>query len=71
MNAMICDIKLRLVRYIDNYGWNWGVVRRQINDYFGADYTVQQLRQIYKTTDECFVEQREAKLQSENISLKR
>ena len=71
MNAMICDIKRRLVRYIDNYGWNWGVVRRQINDYFGTDYTVQQLQQIYKTTDECCIERRGAKLQSENMSLKR
>lgn len=69
-NNMTDKIKQRLMRYINDYGWNWGVVRRQINDYFGTDYSVQQLQQIYKTTDECCIERRGAQLQSENTSLK-
>lgn len=57
-------IKRRLMRYIDDYGWNWGFVRRQINDYFGTDYTVQQLRQIYRIPDECSIKIRGAQSQS-------
>lgn len=64
-NNMTDKIKQRLMRYIDDYGWNWGVVRRQINDYFGTDYTVQQLHQIYRMPVECCIEIRGSQLQSE------
>lgn len=42
------QIEERLVRYIDDYGWGWGVAMHQINGFFGTSYTVLQLRQMYK-----------------------
>lgn len=45
---MTDEIKQRLVRYIDDYGWGWGVVKRQINGFFGTDYTIPQLKEMYK-----------------------
>lgn len=43
------QIEERLKRYIDDYGWGWGVTARQINFYFGTEYTVSQLQDIYKS----------------------
>ena len=43
------QIEERLKRYIDDYGWGWGVAARQINFYFGTSYTAQQLQQMYKS----------------------
>lgn len=42
------QIEERLARYIDDYGWNWGVAMRQINGFFGMNYTVPQLQMMYK-----------------------
>lgn len=42
------QLEERLMRYIDDYGWNWGVAMRQINGFFGTSYTVQQLQMMYK-----------------------
>lgn len=42
------QLKERLVRYIDDYGWNWGVAMRQINGFFGTSYTIPQLQMMYK-----------------------
>lgn len=36
---MADEIKQRLVRYVDDYGWGWGVVKRQINGFFGTEYS--------------------------------
>ena len=29
------EINTRLLRYIDEYGWKWSLVKKLINDYFG------------------------------------
>lgn len=42
------QIENRLVRYIDDYGWNWGVTMHQINGFFGTNYTIPQLQMMYK-----------------------
>lgn len=42
------QIEERLVRYIDDYGWNWGVAMHQINGFFGTNYSVSQLQMMYK-----------------------
>lgn len=42
------QLKERLVRYIDDYGWNWGVAMHQINGFFGTNYSVSQLQMMYK-----------------------
>lgn len=42
------EIRQRIIRYIDDYGWGWGVVKHQINCFFGTSYTVQQLQQMRK-----------------------
>lgn len=44
------EIRRRIIRYIDDYGWGWGVVKHQINCFFGTSYTVQQLQQLRKLT---------------------
>lgn len=43
----IDEIKCRLMRYVDEYGWNWSFARKLINDFFGTDYTMKQLRIFY------------------------
>lgn len=43
------QIEERLKRYIDDYGWGWGVAARQINLFFGTSYTAQQIEGIYKS----------------------
>lgn len=47
-NETMDKIRERIIRYVDEYGWNWGVVKRQINDYFGTDLSAEELRRIYK-----------------------
>lgn len=42
------EIRQRIIRYIDDYGWGWGIVKHQINCFFGTSYTVQQLQQMRK-----------------------
>lgn len=42
------QLENRLVRYIDDYGWNWGVAMHQINGFFGTNYSVSQLQMMYK-----------------------
>ena len=41
------EINTRLLRYIDEYGWKWSLVKKIINDYFGTDYSMKQLQTIY------------------------
>ena len=36
-----------LQRYREQYGWNWTITTRLINRYYGTEYTVKELRQIY------------------------
>ena len=42
------QLEERLVRYIVDYGWNWGVTMHQINGFFGTTYSVSQLQMMYK-----------------------
>lgn len=37
-----------LVRYVDEYGWNWGLVTRQINGFYGTSYSADDLKRMYK-----------------------
>lgn len=37
-----------LVRYIDRYGWGWSISRRIINRYYGTEYTLNQLKRLYR-----------------------
>lgn len=36
-----------LVRYVREYGWNWGIVRELINKRHGTDYAAEQLKALY------------------------
>lgn len=36
-----------LRRYIQDYGWNWGIVHSLINRKFGTDYTLEELQYFY------------------------
>lgn len=36
-----------LRRYIQDYGWNWGIVHSLINRIFGTDYTLEELQHFY------------------------
>ena len=36
-----------LRRYIQDYGWNWGIVHSLINRKFGTDYTLAELQHFY------------------------
>ena len=42
------QIEERLVRYIVDYGWNWGVTMHQINGFFGTTNSVSQQQMMYK-----------------------
>lgn len=44
-NIQIADA---IVRYVDEYNWGWGVIRRQIKLYHGRDLPTAELKQIYK-----------------------
>ena len=46
-NETMDKIRERIIRYVDEYGWNWVIVRKQINGYFGTDMSAEQLRKIY------------------------
>ena len=41
-------IRERIIRYVDEYGWNWFMVMKQINAYFGTALSAEQLRKLYK-----------------------
>lgn len=41
------EIIRRVRRFVDEYGWNWGIVRRHINGFFGTAYTAVQLKKLY------------------------
>lgn len=47
-NETMDKILERIIRYVDEYGWNWVMVRKQINAYFGTALSAEQLRKIYK-----------------------
>ena len=47
-NETMDNIRERIIRYVDEYGWNWVMVRKQINAYFGTALSAEQLRKIYK-----------------------
>lgn len=46
------DICRALHRYVDEYKWGWGVVRRQFRMRFNVDIPVPELQQIYKQAKE-------------------
>lgn len=43
-NETMDKIRERIIRYVDEYGWNWVMVRKQINAYFGTALSAEQLR---------------------------
>lgn len=43
------EIIRRIRRFVDEYGWKWNFVRQSINGFFGTDYTVEQLKRLYKS----------------------
>ena len=47
-NETMDNIRERIIRYVDEYGWNWAMVRKQINAYFGTALSAEQLRKLYK-----------------------
>lgn len=47
-NETTDNIRERIIRYVDEYGWNWGIVRKQINDYFGTELSAEELRKFYR-----------------------
>lgn len=47
-NETMDKIRERIIRYVDEYGWNWVTVRKQINAYFGTALSAEQLRKLYK-----------------------
>lgn len=44
------DMKRRLLRYVDEYGWGWGLTCSLINVFCGTEYTVRELQKIYHET---------------------
>lgn len=42
------QLEERLVRYVDEYGWKWGVVTRLINGFFGTNYSGDDLKRTHK-----------------------
>lgn len=48
LNQFDADLITPLLRYIDEYKWGWGVVRRQLRMRFNVDITVPELQRIYK-----------------------
>lgn len=51
MTATVLDeyILPVLIRYIDDYRWNWSIATRIINLYHGTAYTQKELRALYKS----------------------
>ena len=47
-NDMPDEIVQRIMRYVDNHGWNWGVIKRLINGRFGTAYSTEQLKSSKK-----------------------
>ena len=52
LNQFDADLITPLPRYIDEYKWGWGVVRRQLRMRFNVDITVPELQRIYKQAKE-------------------
>ncbi|MCI8916237.1 MAG: hypothetical protein HFF26_06180 [Oscillospiraceae bacterium] len=50
MTATVLDeyILPVLLRYIDGYGWSFGIATQLINRYYGTAYTVKHLRRLYQ-----------------------
>lgn len=49
MNGQIQEqLEDRLVRYVDEYGWNWGLITRQINGFYGTSHSADELKRMYK-----------------------
>ena len=42
------DILSTLLRYRDEYQWSWNFSMRLINLYYGTQYTVKELKALYK-----------------------
>ena len=42
------DILPTLLRYRDEYQWSWNFSMRLINLYYGTQYTVKELKALYK-----------------------
>lgn len=50
-NDMPDEIVQRIMRYVDNHGWNWGIIKRLINGRFGTAYSTEQLQRAYRKGD--------------------
>lgn len=50
-NQVSEDIMNRIKRFVDEYGWDWIVVKQVINNYYGTQYTVSQIRKIYESNE--------------------
>lgn len=36
-----------LLRYLNEYGWGWGLAHKLINRWYGTDYTIPELKLLY------------------------
>lgn len=45
-------IRPTLLRYIDQYRWDWPRARKIINLYYGTEYTEKQLKELYHQSPE-------------------
>lgn len=50
-NQVSEDIMNRIKRFVDEYGWDWIVVKQVINNYYDTQYTVNQIRKIYESNE--------------------
>lgn len=50
-NQVSEDIMNRIKRFVDEYGWDWIVVKQVINNYYGTQYTVNQIQKIYESNE--------------------
>lgn len=50
-NQVSEDIMNRIKRFVDEYGWDWIVVKQVVNNYYGTQYTVSQIRKIYESNE--------------------
>lgn len=39
-----------LIRYLDEYHWQWGITHKIINRWHGCNYTVSELKALYRTS---------------------
>lgn len=51
-DSVEAELKNTVIRYIDEYGWGWGIALKLINRKFTASLTDKELREVYRQAKE-------------------